>query len=136
MSRFYLTEMDAFKRYLEQARSAMPERDRLQVSPIDMHTAYESFWTVLDGSAGFAIEANGTLSHLFKHPASQCVDVMTHALRKAKQQGATRLEAFDTYLVKAYAKRGAREISRNPFIARFAPKGWNYGKPDYVVMAL
>jgi len=89
------------------------------------------------GSSGFALNGDDIIS-VFSSPdsASGVVDTV---LTLAVQEGGRRLDAFNTFLPRIYAKKGFRSVARLPFNREFAPEGWDYdyfernfgtGEPD------
>lgn len=135
---FKPAKLGDYRRALEGAREAMGPQDRLQVSSLPKDFKGKVFLSD-DGKSGFGVAKNGELVALFKHPSSPRADVMGAALARGSREGGTHLNAFDTYLAKGYAKRGAVERSRAPFDPNYAPEGWDpvtMGTPDYVTMDL
>ena len=60
-------------------------------------------------------------------------------LREAIRLGGSKLDCFDGYLPKFYARNGFQETKREPWNDDFAPADWDYetmGRPDIVFMAL
>jgi GNAT superfamily N-acetyltransferase len=135
---FRSSTIKAFMAAQTKARQLMPAQDREQVSPIPLDFKGDVYLSK-GGLAGFGVASDGELVGVFKNPESKSKDVMGAVMRAGKTAGATHLNAFDTYLVKAYTKRGARETSREKFNPEFAPSNWDVksmGKPDYVSMSM
>jgi len=92
-----------------------------------------------DGLAGFALNGGDIIS-VFSHDANPVKGVAHSLLAHAVEQGGNRLDAFDTYLPKIYARNGFRPVARLPFDDEYAPDGWDYdayakfneGRPDVV----
>lgn len=78
-----------------------------------------------DGKAGFALDGDNLISLFTAGDAPS--GVMSAAMELGIDEGARRLDAFDTFLPQAYARRGFRAVARLPFNREFAPEGWDYG---------
>ena len=93
-----------------------------------------------DGRSGFALKGDDIVS-LFGHPEAE-KGVAGRALKMATDLGGRRLDAFDTYLPRTYAKAGFKAVARAPFDPQYQPEDWNYdsfknynnGRPDVVFM--
>lgn len=93
-----------------------------------------------DGRSGFALKGDDIVS-LFGHPEAE-KGVAQRALKMATDLGGRRLDAFDTYLPRTYAKAGFKAVARAPFDPQYQPEDWNYdsfknynnGRPDVVFM--
>ena len=100
-------------------------------------------FTTADGKVGFAIK-DGDLVSVFKHPDSSVKGAMDSIVPLAKEQGAVKLDAFDTMLTGAYKKYGFNTKAKMPFNEEYKPEGWdpkqfadyNEGKPDVDYMVL
>lgn len=128
-------EAETFAQALSAAREALGSVGR-QVALFDPaeHPNARTF-LLDDGMSGFAID-DGNLIAVFTSPDSPR-GAVRHIMPMAIQQGANRLDAFDTFLPKLYSKLGFREVARVPFDRQYAPEGWNYdalGEPDIVYM--
>lgn len=130
---------DAFRASIDDARAKMSPQDRAQVSPLPENFTGRTFMSP-DGKSGFGIDGTtGELIALYRHPDAPYSGVMDAALTRGRVEGATHLNAFDTYLAKGYAKRGAVERERAAWNDEYAPPGWDkatMGTPDYVTMDL
>lgn len=84
-----------------------------------------------DGKAGFALKGDDIVS-VFSQGGGRLRSIMDTALAN----GGQRLDAFDGFLPKAYARLGFRETSRVPWDESQRPEGWtdDMGKPDVVFM--
>ena len=95
-----------------------------------------------DGGAGFALDGDELVS-AFSNGSGANAGSGDALVQLAIQQGARRLDAFDTVLPELYARSGFVITGRTPFNEEFAPEGWNYdtyknfngGRPDVVFMA-
>ena len=94
-----------------------------------------------NGKTGFALKGDDIVS-VFSHP-TDTPGAAAHLLDVAVKNGGRRLDAFDTYLPKIYAREGFRVVARMPWNDAYAPEGWdheamkqyNNGRPDVVFMA-
>ena len=84
-----------------------------------------------DGKAGFALKGDDIVS-VFSQGGGRLRSIMDTALAN----GGQRLDAFDGFLPKAYARLGFRETKRLPWDESQRPEGWtdDMGKPDVVFM--
>lgn len=100
-----------------------------------------------DGLSGVAIKPDGDIVSVFVNPNANFGTILRrgHALVElAKEQGGTKLDAFDTYLPDFYKKHGFEETGRDGWNEQYKPEGWdkdfykeyNNGEPDVVYMAL
>jgi hypothetical protein len=81
-----------------------------------------------DMSAGYAVMPDGTLSSVYKHPNSPHAGIGTAIAQQSVQQGATKLDAYDTMLPAMYQKGGYQEVGRIPFDPKQVdpPGTWPY----------
>jgi hypothetical protein len=118
------------------ARSKMSAQDRAQVDPFNPQDFDGTVYMTPDGTAGFSLTKDGYLGHVFRNPDSDRGGVMTAAMTRARGEGAKNLDAFDTYLVKGYKKRGAVETERNEWNPQYATPeiiaALGREKPDFV----
>ena len=100
-----------------------------------------------DGMSGIAVKSDGDIVSVFSNPNAKINDFRSrgHALVElAKQNGGTKLDAFDTYLPDFYKKHGFEETGRDIWNEQYKPNGWdkefykkyNNGEPDVVYMEL
>lgn len=97
-------------------------------------------FTTEDGNAGFALKEDGDLVSLFATP--EATKASSAALTLAIQEGARKLDAFDTILPRVYGEFGFRAVARQSWDEEYIPDGWdkklyrgsNKGEPDVVYM--
>lgn len=100
-----------------------------------------------DGLSGIAVKPDGDIVSVFSNPNAKINDFRSrgHAMVElAKQNGGTKLDAFDTYLPDFYRKHGFEETGRDVWNEQYKPEGWNKdfykqynnGEPDVVYMQL
>lgn len=104
-----------------------------------------------DGLSGVAVKPDGDIVSVFVNPNAKAANYIGkgggrgHALVElAKQNGGTKLDAFDTYLPSFYKKHGFEETGRDVWNEQYKPEGWNKdfykqynnGEPDVVYMQL
>jgi hypothetical protein len=88
-----------------------------------------------EGRAGFAIDSDGDLQHVFNNGAPRGSGAL--AVRAAVRSGARTLNCFDGFLPQFYKRFGFVEVDRVRFDRALATKAWNYaayGEPDVVFM--
>lgn len=98
-----------------------------------------SVFTFDEGRVGFAIEPDGNLVSVFKDPASEVKGALDLIVPEAIRRGATKLDAFEGFLTKSYAKYGFEVVERIPWDDKYMPEGWDketMGTPDVLVMEL
>jgi len=89
---------------------------------------------------GFALDGDNIVS-VFSHPILS-PGALPNLMDVAVKNGGRRVEAFDTYLPRIYAREGFRSVARILWNDLYAPKGWNHesmkhfnsGRPDVVFM--
>jgi len=91
-----------------------------------------------DGLIGFAIKSDGDLVSVFKSADSNVKGLLDTLMPKAIELGATKLDAFEGFLTKSYAKHGFVEVGRDTWDEQYKPEGWEEadGTPDVVYMEL
>lgn len=86
-----------------------------------------------DGLSGFAIKPDGELISVFSLVSGRGDELVAAAV----ERGATKLDCFEPYLPRLYARHGFREVERYQWDDQYAPANWDYeknGRPDVVVM--
>ena len=94
------------------------------------------------GTAGFAIKSDGDLVSVFSTPGSTDGRVGVSMTMAAVDNGATKLDAFDTILPELYSIIGFKETGRDSWSDEYMPDDWdkkvfadfNKGEPDVVYM--
>jgi hypothetical protein len=97
-----------------------------------------------DGASGFALDGDDIIS-VFSIPGQAPQGAAQRVLELAVAEGGRRLDAFNTFLPKIYARAGFRAVARLGFSREFAPPGWDYdffeqsfpqtaGEPDVMFM--
>lgn len=94
-----------------------------------------------DGASGFALDGDDLVS-VFSVPRRTPSGAVKRMVPVAVDQGARRLDGFDTFLPKVYSRAGFKAVARLPFDREYAPPGWDYdamsefndGEPDVVFM--
>jgi hypothetical protein len=123
------------------AKAADPYGAAVTVYPEEDYRGARLFVTA-DGKAGFALKGDDLVS-VFKHPESDTKGFAFTAMGLGVQQGARRLDAFDTVLPRLYERGGFEAVARIPWNDEYKPDGWDYqrfgkyngGRPDVVFMA-
>jgi hypothetical protein len=94
-----------------------------QVTVYDDYTGMRLF-VMDDGLSGFALNGNDIIS-VFGHPDAPA-GAVKEMFPVATALGGQRLDAFDTFLPKIYARAGFRAVAKLPFSREYAPDGWDY----------
>lgn len=103
---------ESFNQKLSEARQGMDIKGRAQVDP-ELPADFDgTTYLTPDGMAGFAIDKDGYISHLFRNEGAEFKGAMGAALTKARAAGAKNLHAIDDYLVESYMRRGTVESER------------------------
>jgi len=129
-----------FAQKQSEARQKMSDKDKAQVDAFDPEGHSGDVFMNKEGTAGFSMSDDGYIGHLFKHPDAPVSGTMDATMTKARAEGATELEAFDTYLAPGYMKRGAVEKRRAGWDPDYATdeiiKAFGDEKPDFVTMGI
>ena len=131
----------AFSDALERAKAANPNGgmvDSQSVEHLD-ETRARTFMRE-DGLAGVAVEADGNIVGVFKHPDFKQRKVVKDLLLTAIAQGGNHLDCYVTGgkhdLASKYTQMGFVPVAWLAFNREYAPDGWNYeawGEPDVVM---
>ena len=123
-----------FRRRLEAAKAASPHGGAVTLPSASELGTMRLFLTP-DGGKGFTLD-DGDFGHLFSTPGSGR-QAAAELVELAKDEGASRLAAFDTGLPEMYARHGFKAVARVRFDPGRAPADWNFetqGSPDVVLM--
>lgn len=123
-----------FRRRLEAAKAASPHGGAVTLPSASEFGTMRLFLTP-DGGKGFTLD-DGDFGHLFSTPGSGR-QAAAELVELAKDEGASRLAAFDTGLPEMYARHGFKAVARVRFDPGRAPADWNFetqGSPDVVLM--
>lgn len=126
-----------FRANLLAAKAANPNGASVWVGEESDYKDMRRF-TIDGGRAGFAIEPNGNITGVFKHPDSSIQGAMGTLIPMAIKLGGTQLDAFEGFLTESYKKHGFVEVRRVAWNEEFRPAGWKdeQGTPDVVYMEL
>jgi hypothetical protein len=128
-------EAGIFKGFIQRAKRDNPMGAAVDVHKVGDYKNMRMFSTP-DGLAGYAVNKEGELNSVFKHPNAPYGDVARHAAEHAALVGgATHLSAFDSKLPEMYAKGGFRPISHVQWNEEYKPSRWKLrrqGRPDVV----
>lgn len=139
-----LTETDdrsAFSIALDTAKAANPNGGMVDSQSVEglTESGARTFMRP-DGGAGVAVEADGNIVGVFKHPALRVPRAVQDLLLTALSQGGNHLDCYATYtvndLVDKYTQLGFEPVAWLAFSREYAPDGWNYeawGEPDVVM---
>lgn len=126
-----------FKRYVQEAKRANPMGAAVDTHKVADYKNMKMFAT-RDGLAGYAVNDQGELNSVFKHPDAPYEEVGRRvAEHSALLAGATHLSAFGPKLPEMYAKGGFRPLSSVQWNEEYKPSGWKVrrqGRPDVVFM--
>jgi len=135
---FTATSATDFHGRLSEAMSASTNALSVKIYDVSEYENMQLFLTD-DGKAGFALEYDGGLISVFKHPDSSIDAALDVIVPAAIQAGATKLEAFDGFLTARYKEFGFVEVLRDDWNDNYAPAGWDksvLGTPAVVAMEL
>jgi hypothetical protein len=117
-------EAGHFKAFIQRAKKDNPHGAAVDVHKVADYKKMRMF-TTPDGLAGYAVNENGELNSVFKHPDAPYKNVAMHAAEHAKLlAGATHLSAFDPMLPHEYQKGGFRALSHVQWNEEYKPRGW------------
>lgn len=139
---YEVNDPELFRDLINEAKAAL--------GPIGAQvTAYDDYagkrlFLFDDGASGFALDGDDIIS-VFSIPGQAPQGAAQRVLELAVAEGGRRLDAFNTFLPKIYARAGFRAVARLGFNREFAPPGWDYdffeqsfpqtaGEPDVMFM--
>lgn len=126
-----------FQMHIRHAKKANKYGAAVDVHKVDEYKNMRLFMTV-DGMAGYAVNKDGELNSVFRHPKSGYKNVAQHAAEHAQLiGGATHASAFDWSLPNMYKKGGMAPLSHVQWNEEYKPKGWKVsfqGRPDVVFL--
>lgn len=136
-----ISDPEVFGELIQEAKDALGPVGA-QVTVYDDYAGKRLF-LMDNGRSGFALDGDDIIS-VFAHPDAE-PGMAKRALEVATELGGRRLDAFDTFLPKLYARNGFRAVAKLGFNREFAPEGWDYdffaenfpqtgGEPDVVFM--
>jgi hypothetical protein len=139
LRRFSVSPPEDFHRAITDAKAKSRFGASVNVYPLDDYRGMKTYLTS-DKSAGFAIKPDGDLVSVFSDGTQKGVAEIL--MPEAIQQGAKKLDAFDTVLPPLYSKYGFKAVARMKWNDEFAPAEWNKetfrafsnGEPDVVFM--
>ncbi len=138
-------------RYAEAVRNAK-EKNRhgaaVELKTVADYTHMKHLFITEDGAAGVAVKEDGDLVSVFsekKNPLwgeARTQSPAPQLILLAIQNGAKKLDCFNTVLPKYYSMFGFRPVARIPWVEEYAPPGWEKeifaeyadGEPDVVFM--
>ena len=93
-----------------------------------------------ENTAGFALQGDNIVS-VFAH-RTLAPRALPHLADVAVRYGGRRMDVYDTYLPRIYAREGFRPVAKITWNDEYAPDGWDYdkmvkynnGRPDVVFM--
>lgn len=130
---------EAFRAAIQSAKEGNDYGAFVHAYEADEYKDMRTFITP-NGEAGFAVKDDGDIVSVFRNPAKADPNkkgVGIHILLLALQNGGKKLDCFDGFLPKLYAKVGMEPVAKLPFNREYAPEGWNYerdGEPDVIFM--
>lgn len=133
------TDSEKFGKLISDAKASRPGEGALVHQYTPEEYAAMKTYTTPNGDVGFAIKDDGDIVSVFKHGGSIKKGALDHIIPMAIALGGRKLDAFEGFLTKSYAKHGFKEVGRMPWDDKYAPENWDYekfGKPDVVMMEL
>jgi len=126
-------EAGHFKAFIQRAKKANKNGAAVDVHKVGDYKKMKMYMTN-DGLAGYAVNHEGELNSVFKHPSAPYKDVARHAAEHSVlMAGATHASAFDEHLPKQYEKGGLRALSHVQWNEDYKPSKWKVsrqGRPD------
>ena len=130
-----------FRNSISEAKKSMGTKGlSVDVYPVDEYQNMRLF-LAKDGLSGVAVKPDGTIVSVFKNDnaPSYSADAL---MEVAISAGGNKLDAYDTFLPKIYARHGFKVTDRLTWDDQFRPDGWSYdffkdfngGRPDVVMM--
>lgn len=130
-------EAGHFKAFIQRAKKANPNGAAVDVHKVGDYKNMRMFSTP-DGLAGYAVNKEGELNSVFKHPDAPYGNVARHAAEHAVLMAkATHASAFDPKLPDMYQKGGLRALSHVQWNEDYKPKNWKVsrqGRPAVAFM--
>lgn len=138
------TDYDAYSQALDAARTA--NRNGAMVDPQSVEGLTESGARTFlngDGTAGVAVENDGNIVGVFKHPSNQTSRSAADLLLNALANGGNHLDCYvlqpevsDSNLGRIYSQLGFEPVAYLRFNREYADPDWDYasfGEPDVVM---
>jgi hypothetical protein len=117
-------EAGHFKAFIQRAKRANPMGAAFDVHKVSDYKKMKMY-TTPDGLAGYAVNEQGEINSVFKHPDAPYRDVARHAAEHAVlMAGGTHASAFDPKLPDMYQKGGLRALSHVQWNEEYKPKNW------------
>jgi hypothetical protein len=130
-------EAGHFKAFIQRAKKANPNGAAVDVHKVADYKKMRMF-TTPDGLAGYAVNQEGELNSVFKHPDAKYEDVARRAAEHSILiSKATHASAFDPKLPDMYQKGGLRALSHVQWNEAYKPKTWKVsrqGRPAVAFM--
>lgn len=134
-------DRSAFSNALEAAKAANPNGGMVDSQSVEwLEQSGARMFLREDGLAGVAVESDGNIVGVFKHPDLKVTLAVNDLLCTAIANGGTHLDCYATYgvgdLRTKYALLGFRPVAYLEFNREYAAEDWNYaawGEPDVVM---
>lgn len=127
-----------FLHFIQKAKENNPFGDSVDTHELDEYTSMKCI-SFDGGLGGVAVEKDGNIVSVFKHPDSNIKGYMRYAMTAAVLNGGTKLDCYSIRgaLPTMYSRYGFIPVCKIRFNREFAPPNWNYerdGEPDIVFM--
>lgn len=134
-------DRSAFSNALDAAKAANPNGGMVDSQSVEwLEQSSARMFMREDGLAGVAVESDGNIVGVFKHPDLKVTLAVNDLLCTAIANGGTHLDCYATYgisdLRTKYALLGFRPVAYLEFNREYAAEDWNYaawGEPDVVM---
>lgn len=133
-------EANVFHMRIREAKKANPKGSAVDVHTVKDYANMRMFLTN-DGKAGYAVNQQGELNSVFKHPESPYKNISKHvAAHSTLVGGASHASAFEP-LYKMYGQGGAERTGTTKWNEDYKPNKWptkKMGRPDvsYIAMGI
>lgn len=75
-----------------------------------------------DGLAGCAVESDGNITAVFKHPSKKAPGAVRSIITMARAMGGTKMDCFGDKLLNMYERLGYKVVARIPFTDKYIDK--------------
>ena len=135
------TDRGAFSVALDKAKGANPNGGMVDGQSVEgLEQSGAKTFMRSDCLAGVAVESDGNIVGVFKHPDLKMRNSVMDLILSAIAQGGDHLDCYATYgrddLRRKYSQLGFMPVAWLEFNREYAPDGWNYdawGEPDVVM---
>lgn len=126
---------DSFSKQLAEAKAANPNGRMVSYkAPEDLTDA--KLYTDSANTCGVAVEPNGDIVAVHKHPSNKQKGAVDDMLITARANGGDRLDCYGSGLVAKYEKDGFTPVARVEWNEKFKPDDWGDNPPETVFVMM